>query len=149
MTRFVEDYFSDEYIPSFGIDYREKAVEDFEGRKFQLRIYDTFGFYRGRNHLSGVYKMADAVLIVYDITNRESFDRFSVWMDEIKYWVESNPLLVLIGNKSDLSERRVVNFADGLHLAHSHGMQFFETSAKLSISTEEPFKYVMRYFRNR
>ena len=85
------------------------------------------------------YKNADGILVVYDVTDRQSFEDVHKWMNEIKNYAASNVKLVLVGNKSDLVESRQVSIDEGVKLADEIGVSFFETSAKTGYNVDDAF----------
>ena len=105
-----------------------KSIE-VDGKKVKLQIWDTAGQERFKNIQASYYKGANGILVVYDITNRESFEHVNSWLIEI----EKN------GNKNDLEEQRVVTKEEGEEFASINGMDFFETSAKTDYQVQDAF----------
>ena len=103
------------------------------GYKLQFKKWDTAGQERFRTITCNYYHGAHGIFIVYDITDRESFNDVKMWMGEIKKYAQSKVTKVLIGNKKDLEEKRAVTFEEGEEMAKEYGIQFFETSAKETI----------------
>ena len=106
----------------------------------KLQIWDTAGQERFKNITASYYRGGNGVLVVYDITDRESFENLNSWLIEIEKNANKNVYKLLIGNKSDLEEKRKVTFQEGKDFATSNGMQFIETSAKTASKVQEAFE---------
>ena len=110
------------------------------GKKVKLQIWDTAGQERFKNITASYYRGGNGVLVVYDITDRESFENLNSWLIEIEKNANKNVYKLLIGNKSDLEEKRKVTFQEGADFAKSNGMEFIETSAKTASKVQEAFE---------
>ena len=104
-----------------------------------MQIWDTAGQERFKNITASYYRGGNGVLVVYDITDRDSFDNLNSWLIEIEKNANKNVYKLLIGNKSDLEEKRKVTYQEGKDFATSNGMQFMETSAKTASKVQEAF----------
>mgnify|MGYP002622869341 CR=1 FL=1 len=100
------------------------------GKKVKLQIWDTAGQERFKNITASYYRGGNGVLVVYDITDRDSFENLNSWLIEIEKNANKNVYKLLIGNKCDLEDKRKVTYQEGKDFATSNGMQFIETSAK-------------------
>ena len=105
-----------------------------------MQIWDTAGQERFKNITASYYRGGNGVLVVYDITDRDSFENLNSWLIEIEKNANKNVYKLLIGNKSDLEEKRKVTFQEGKDFATSNGMQFIETSAKTASKVQEAFE---------
>ena len=103
-----------------------------------LQVWDTSGQERYKAIAPSFIKKAEGVVMAYDVTDRTSFEHVESWMKQLENHGEKNISIVLVGNKIDMKER-TVEFLEGRKLAESHGIQFFETSAKNNINIEEAF----------
>ena len=110
------------------------------GKKVKLQIWDTAGQERFKNITASYYRGGNGVLVVYDITDRDSFENLNSWLIEIEKNANKNVYKLLIGNKSDLEEKRKVTYQEGKDFATSNGMQFMETSAKTASKVQEAFE---------
>ena len=105
-----------------------------------MQIWDTAGQERFKNITASYYKGGNGVLVVYDITDRESFENLNSWLIEIEKNANKNVYKLLIGNKCDLEEKRKVSYQEGKDFAASNGMQFIETSAKADTKVKDAFE---------
>lgn len=106
---------------------------------FKLQIWDTAGQEKFRTITSSYYRGAHGIIVVFDVTNKDSFLNVGNWMNEITKYASDNVNKLLIGNKTDLAERRVVSFEEAKELADSLGVSYIETSAKTASGVEESF----------
>lgn len=137
LLRFAENTFSPSYITTIGVDFKIRTVEC-NGEKVKLQIWDTAGQERFRTITSTYYRGTHGVIVVYDVTSGESFANVKRWLHEI----DQNCDLVsriLVGNKCDDVEKKVVEFDDAQRFAHQMGIQLYEASAKENIRVEELF----------
>ena len=110
----------------------------------KLQIWDTAGQERFRSIQASYYKGANGILVVYDITNRKSFESLNSWLIEIEKNGNKNVYKLLIGNKSDLEDERKVSKEEGKEFAEINGMEFFETSAKEDYQVQDAFIQLTR-----
>ena len=110
------------------------------GKKIKLQIWDTCGQERFRNMAESYYKGGNGILLVYDITNRESFECLNSWLIDITNKGNKFIYKILIGNKCDLEDKRKVTYDEGKEFANINGMDFFETSAKTTKFVKEAFE---------
>ena len=110
----------------------------------KLQIWDTAGQERFRSIQASYYKGANGILVVYDITNRRSFEGLNSWLIEIEKNGNKNVYKLLIGNKSDLEDERKVSKEEGIEFAQINGMEFFETSAKEDYQVQDAFIQLTR-----
>ena len=138
LIRFVDDTFSDSYVTTIGVDFKIKTI-DIDGKSCKLQIWDTAGQERFRNIISSYYRGAQGIMLVYDITDLESFQNLNSWLIEIEKNASKSVYKILVGNKSDMENERKVTTQQGKEFADQYGMQFFETSAKNSTNVNEAF----------
>ena len=110
------------------------------GKKVKLQIWDTAGQERFKNITASYYRGGNGVLVVYDITDRDSFENLNSWLIEIEKNANKNVYKLLIGNKCDLEDKRKVTYQEGKDFATSNGMQFIETSAKNDTKVKDAFE---------
>ncbi|WOL01586.1 ras-related protein RABD1 isoform X1 [Canna indica] len=138
LLRFADDSYVDSYISTIGVDFKIRTFE-LDGKTVKLQIWDTAGQERFRTITSSYYRGAHGIIIVYDITEMESFNNIKQWLSEIDRYASDSVCKLLVGNKCDLAENRVVEEEKAKEFADSLGIPFLETSAKDSINVEEAF----------
>jgi len=140
LVRFADNHFSGNYITTIGVDFKIRTIE-LHGEKVKLQIWDTAGQERFRTITSTYYRGTHGVIVVYDVTSGESFANVKRWLHEIDTNCEVVNRL-LVGNKNDDPERKVVLTEDARRFADQMGIRLFETSAKDNINVEEMFRAV-------
>ena len=133
ITRYVNNEFSHKFQPTIGVEFFQKTVAlgQRKGNKkaVKLQIWDTAGQERFRGMSSSFYREANGAIIVYDITNKESFKNVERWISEVKNFATEDVQIMLVGNKSDLFMDRVIMKSEGEELGKKNRIQFFEISA--------------------
>ncbi|KMT18418.1 hypothetical protein BVRB_2g025630 isoform B [Beta vulgaris subsp. vulgaris] len=122
---------------------RGERKERVEGKVVKAQIWDTAGQERYRAITSAYYRGAVGALLVYDITKRQSFDNVLRWLHELRDHADSNIVIMLVGNKSDLKHLRCVPEIEGQVLAEKEGLVFLETSALDSTNVEKAFQTIL------
>eukprot|EP00918_Siedleckia_nematoides_P024873 GHVU01053731.1.p1 GENE.GHVU01053731.1~~GHVU01053731.1.p1 ORF type:complete len:215 (-),score=28.41 GHVU01053731.1:668-1312(-) len=148
LLRFADDTYTDNYISTIGVDFKIRTI-DHEGKIVKLQIWDTAGQERFRTITSSYYRGAHGIIIVYDVTDRDSFTNVKNWMKEIDKYAMENVNKLLVGNKNDLTAKKVVSFEEGQDLAESYGICFIETSAKNSQNVEQAFQIMSGEIKSR
>ena len=139
LRRYVENKFEKHHLATIGIDYQSKTIK-IKNKEIKLKIWDTAGQERYRNIASHVYKGADGIMLVYDITDEYSFSKITDWMEQINNNLSKNDIgIVLIGNKSDI-EDRMIDTKKGEEKAEEYGIEFYETSALNGNGINEAFE---------
>ena len=138
VLRYTKNTFSEQYIVSLGVNFLSKVIE-IKGEPVLLQIWDTGGQERFKVLRLAYYKGADGGLIVYDTTNKETFEKVIEYHEELKSICGNIPM-ALIGNKIDLKDKREVSREEGQALASNLGLLFFETSAKEDINVKNAFQ---------
>lgn len=128
-------------IHLLGIDYKSKNVT-INNKTIKLKIWDTAGQERFRNITQQYYKNADGILLVFDVSDRSSFEKVRDWMKQIQNYTQKEQIaIVLVGNKSDVESREVYK-DEGESLAKEYGVKYFETSALNNTNIEETFNHL-------
>lgn len=148
LTRYLRNEFTEDSKATVGVEFGGKKLE-IKGSKVKAQIWDTAGQERYRSVTNAYYKGAKGAIIVYDITNRFSFDNIERWMKEVKVMGAQDMVLMIVGNKSDVSESRAVETSEGEALAETNGIGFFETSAKKSTNVEKAFSVISELIYDR
>ena len=152
LFRFVENVWDDNFVPTIGVDFvrniyliylyilQKLKTLEVNGKKVKLQIWDTAGQERFKNITASYYRGGNGVLVVYDITDRDSFENLNSWLIEIEKNANKNVYKLLIGNTCDLEDKRKVTYQEGKDFATSNGMQFIETSAKNDTKVKDAFE---------
>lgn len=139
LVRFCENTFDANFVVTIGVDFKHRTINR-GGRRLRLQVWDTAGQERFRTITPAYYRSAMGVILVYDITEEQSFRNIEVWVNNLNQHGSSDCDRILVGNKSDLAEkRRSVSTERGKKLADKFGMLFFETSAKEGSNVEKAF----------
>jgi len=149
LMRFSEDTFSQSFINTVGIDFKIKTmiVDD---KKVKLQIYDTAGQERFRTITAAYYRGAQGVMLVYDVTDPQSFKNVRDWTAGMLEHVDQNVCkMIVVGNKCDLEDKKEVTEAKGHMLADEFGFKFIETSAKNGLRVDDAFMILVRDIKSR
>ncbi|KAF0713294.1 hypothetical protein DYB26_004833, partial [Aphanomyces astaci] len=138
LLRYANDSFSPTFITTIGIDFKVKNI-DLDGKKIKLQIWDTAGQERFRTITTSYFRGAQGILLVYDVTDRASFNSIRNWVGQIQQHADVHVNKILVGNKCDMLDDKVVSTEEGQALADEYGIKFFETSAKNNINVEGGF----------
>ena len=122
---------------------------ELEGKVIKLQIWDTAGQERFRTITSSYYRGAHGIIVVYDVTDQESFNNVKTWLNEINRYANENVNKLLVGNKSDLTSKKVVDFQTAKAFADEIGIPFLETSAKSATNVEQAFMTMASEIKNR
>jgi small GTP-binding protein len=149
LLRFAEGSFSDSFMSTIGVDFKIKSLQFEDGKVVKLQIWDTAGQERFRTITSSYYRGAHGIIIVFDVTDEESFKNVTSWISEIENYASESVCKLLVGNKTDLAEQRVVTRQQAEELAQRLGIPYIETSAKTADHVEEAFVMMTKEIRNR
>ena len=139
LNRFINDTFDENYQATIGLDFQSKNVTVHD-QDVRLILYDTAGQERFRSLIPMYIREAQIILLIYDISNKDSFDSIPKWVKEITEVKMSDVIFVLIGNKNDLEEQRKVSFEEGKQFAEKNKFIFQEVSAKTGKNIENLFE---------
>ncbi|XP_056600471.1 ras-related protein Rab-18-B [Triplophysa dalaica] len=129
LLRFTDDTFDPELSATIGVDFKVKTIA-VDGNRAKLAIWDTAGQERFRTLTPSYYRGAQGVILVYDVTKRDTFTKLENWLNELETYCTRNDLVkMLVGNKID-KDNREVDRNEGLKFARKHSMLFIEASAK-------------------
>lgn len=138
LLRFSDNIFHDTFLPTIGVDFKIRNVSVGD-QTIKLNIWDTAGQERFKTITATYYKGAHGIILVYDITDRNSFDNINNWLNEIKKHAGPSVVKYLVGNKCDLEEERVVSKKEAKEFADNLGISWMETSAKERINIDDSF----------
>lgn len=142
LLRFSDNTFSGTYITTIGVDFKIRTV-DINGEKVKLQIWDTAGQERFRTITATYYRGTHGVIVVYDVSNGQSFANVKRWLHEIDQNCDEVSR-ILVGNKDDDPDMKVVLTQDAQRFAEQMDIQLYETSAKENKNVEEMFLAITR-----
>ncbi|KAL5167268.1 Ras-related protein RABD2a [Glycine soja] len=148
LLRFADDSYIESYISTIGVDFKIRTVEQ-DGKTIKLQIWDTAGQERFRTITSSYYRGAHGIIIVYDVTDEESFNNVKQWLSEIDRYASDNVNKLLVGNKCDLEANRAVSYETAKAFADEIGIPFMETSAKDATNVEQAFMAMAASIKDR
>uniref|UniRef100_A0A8C4Q836 RAB41, member RAS oncogene family n=1 Tax=Eptatretus burgeri TaxID=7764 RepID=A0A8C4Q836_EPTBU len=141
ITRFMYDSFDNTYQATIGIDFLSKTMY-LEDRTIRLQLWDTAGQERFRSLIPSYIRDSAAAVVVYDITNVNSFQQTSKWIDDVRTERGGDVIIMLVGNKTDLGDKRQVSIDEGEQKAKELNVMFIETSAKAGYNVKQLFRRV-------
>ncbi|KAM6061116.1 ras-related protein Rab-41 isoform 2-T2 [Chlamydotis macqueenii] len=136
ITRFMYDSFDNTYQATIGIDFLSKTMY-LEDRTVRLQLWDTAGQERFRSLIPSYIRDSTIAVVVYDITNLNSFQQTSKWIDDVRTERGSDVIIMLVGNKTDLADKRQVSVEEGERKARELNMMYIETSAKAGYNVKQ------------
>ena len=138
LNRFYQDKFEEDYQATIGLDFHSKNVT-INGNNIRILLYDTAGQEKFKSLIPMYIRDANIILVVYDITNKDTFAHTEHWVNETKDLKRDDAIFVLVGNKTDLEENRVVTKKEAEDFATEKGFLFHEVSAKTGEQVQELF----------
>ena len=148
LLRFADDTYTESYISTIGVDFKIRTIE-LDGKTIKLQVWDTAGQERFRTITSSYYRGAHGIIVVFDVTDQESFNNVKQWLQEIDRYACENVDKLLVGNKCDLTDKKVVEYTSAKAYADQLGISFLETSAKNSTNVEQAFMTMSAEIKNR
>ena len=148
LLRYCENSFQESHLATIGLDFRLKTITLENNRKIRIQIWDTAGEDRFRSITRNYYKGAHGIVLIYDVTDQQSFQHIKDWVDKIKEESKEGVIIYLVGNKIDLIDKRIITNADGKKLSEEIKIKYYETSAKDSIGVNEVFEYLVKDMDN-
>ena len=138
LLQFTDNKFRNQHELTIGVEFGVKTVQ-IDGKLIKIQIWDTAGQEAFQAITRTYYKGAMGALLVYDITRRDSFIHVTKWLEEVRNNSSKNIIIILIGNKKDLEDKRQVTYEEGEAFAKENGLMFLETSAKTAFNVVEVF----------
>ena len=138
VLRYTNEIFSENYLSTLGVDFKQKEIKLKNGQNIRLRIFDTAGQERFKTTSSDFIKKTEGIILIYDISNSDSFKATNDWMESIRENGQKDLPVILVGNKCDLSDEvRQVSLKEGKDKAIEFQIPFFETSCREGINVNE------------
>eukprot|EP01033_Poteriospumella_lacustris_P010804 gene10804-7689_t len=138
LLQFVDRRFSSVHDLTIGVDFGSRIIE-IGGEKVKLQIWDTAGQESFRSIARSYYRDASGALLVFDVTRRETFGHLSRWLEEARQFASPNICITLVGNKADVSSKRVIQRPEAMAFATENGLEYIEASAKTADGVDEAF----------
>lgn len=138
LLQFSDQTFSENYVSTIGVDFKIRTI-DVADKQVKLQIWDTAGQERFQSITGNYYRGSHAIAIVYDVTNRQSFDNLRKWVADVERLATPQVCKLVVGNKADLEDNRQVRRDEGQAFADNLGVPFIETSAKTAFNVREMF----------
>merc|ERR1712100_703350 len=138
LLQFTDKRFQPIHDLTIGVEFGARMIT-IDKKQIKLQIWDTAGQESFRSITRSYYRGAAGALLVYDITRRETFSHLSSWLEDARKHSNKDMTIMLIGNKSDLDQKRQVAYSEGEAFAKEHGLVFLETSAKTADNVQEAF----------
>ena len=162
LIKYTDDTYSDSYVKTIGVDFvikiflnnqkyflqKIKNIE-IKGKSVKLQIWDTAGEERFKNIISSYYRGASGILLLYDITDRESFENLNSWLIDIEKNTKKDVCKILVGTNCDLEDERKVTYQEGKEFATSNEMRFIEVSVENNINVNEAFDILLEDIMNK
>lgn len=139
LFQFTESKFSNDYNMTIGVEYGSRNIDISKKKNIKLQIWDTAGQETFRSIARAYYRGAVGVLLVYDITSKKTFLELQSWLKDLKENNNQEMVIMLIGNKTDLENKRQVSYSEGLKFANDNDLYFMESSAKNNMDITQIF----------
>ena len=136
ILKYTENFFQELYLTTVGIDFKIKT-ETINNKQYKLFLYDTTGQEKYKSIALNIIRNAQGIILMYDITNKKSFESIPEWIKSIRDSKGENFQMILLGNKLDKEDIRVISEKEGKELADEYGIKFFETSNKTGVNIQE------------
>merc|ERR1712039_1147924 len=147
LSRFTRNEFHLDSKSTIGVEFATRSIQH-DGKTIKAQIWDTAGQERYRAITSAYYRGAVGALLVYDISKQITFENVERWLNELRDHADSNIVIMLVGNKSDLKHLRAVATEDASQFSEKHGLSLIETSALESTNVEEAFQKILTEIYN-
>jgi Ras-related protein Rab-1A len=139
LLRFADDTFTENFYTTIGVDFRFKCLI-YKGKKIKLQIWDTAGQERFKTVTSAYYRGADGIIIVYDQSEKTTFEHIKNWMEDISKYTNEEPIKIVLGNKNDLINKNEVTEDDILNFENKTKIPIIKVSAKNSFQINLAFE---------
>jgi small GTP-binding protein len=143
LLRFTEDGFVDNYMATIGFDYKSKILP-LDNKMIKLQIWDTAGQERFLSVTKNLFNRVQGIILMFDITQIKTFENVKKWIQSIYENTNDKIPIVLVGNKSDIEDKRQVDTQTAKELAKEYNINYFEASAKENTNVNEVFSDLTR-----
>ncbi|RUS88304.1 hypothetical protein EGW08_003942 [Elysia chlorotica] len=141
LHRYANGKYQDTYIATIGVDFIVKEIQTKDGDTVKLQAWDLAGEERFRTITNSYYRGAMGMMLVYDVTDKQSFEHLEKLLDQTRSFGAEDIILFVVGNKADHNDsKRMVTFEEGKQFADENGLNFMETSARDNVSVNEAFE---------
>jgi len=137
LLKYADNEFTDNFISTIGVDYKEKHVKIKDGSMVPIQIWDTAGQERFRTITSSYYRGANGIILTFDLTNPATFKSCNKWLQEVDRYADEDVVVILAGNKCDLEHKVEPSEIDDFKTKYN--WEYFETSAKTGKGVSETF----------
>lgn len=145
LNRFSDDVFNINYSSTIGVDFRSKNIK-IDDQHISIEMWDSTGHKRFRDITRSFYKKTNCVIVIFDLSFRESFENIKIWFDEIERMAPENSIKILVGNKSDLD--REISIDEVNEFVNKLNIKYIETSAKDNINIQELISLTIKELLN-
>ena len=142
--RYIENTFQEIHMSTIGLESKIKTVELDDGRTVKIQLWDTAGQERFHTITKNYYKTAHAIILIFDVTEKATYQNVKNWVEQIREEVSSKVVTVLVGNKIDDVENRKINKEEGEEMANECGISYFECSAKTGENIDPIFNDLIK-----
>ena len=145
--KFLDKNFSEKTLNTVGLDLKYVKL-NINDMKIKLQLWDTAGQEKFRSMTTSYYRGVNVIIIVFDVTSQISFEHVKDWMNNIKQFAKIGVMKVIVGNKIDLNDERIVTYNEGKNFAESCNVKYFETSAITREGIVELFENICKDYSN-
>lgn len=143
LLRFTDNIFKDSFISTIGVDFKVKTIQ-LDNRIIKLQLWDTAGQERFKTITHSYYRGAHGVILVFDLTDKDSFNNLEMWLNEIKSYNGNEIPILLVGNKEDLREDRKITEEEINEFVKEKSLVYLETSSKDDVNIYKIFESISR-----
>ena len=140
LTRFADDQFTENYVTTIGVDFRFKTMIVMD-KIVKVQVWDTAGQERYRSITNAYYRGAEGILIVFDVTKKESFENIQNWINEVTVYTGKDVIMICLGNKNDL--KKYIDNKEINEFKKKTGLEIINVSAKTGDGVEDAFKHII------
>ena len=140
LTRFADDQFTENYVTTIGVDFRFKTMIVMD-KIVKVQVWDTAGQERYRSITNAYYRGAEGILIVFDVTKKESFENIQNWINDVTLYTGKDVIIICLGNKNDLNKE--IDNKEISEFQKKTGLEILNVSAKTGDGVEDAFKHII------